>query len=393
LATEIQTLFKNYGRGIATCRDDWAYDFDKIRLTDKIQRLINTYNSELDRWKRRGSDPISIDDFVTYDDKRIKWSEGLKTTLQRGLALQFEESKIRRALYRPFSKAWIYFDRTVVERTYQMPQIFPAPASEQENVIIGVTGVGADHQTFLAARHIVDVKFGINGNSAIQCFPYYTYAEDGSNRRENITDWALKQFQAKYGESVNKWDIFHYIYAMLHHPQYRERYAENLKRDLPHIPLLQRIEAYQAAVRIGQALMDLHVNYEQQEPYLLTPQEDPSVPFGELYIVEKMKFTPDRTAVIVNKGLTLAGIPDACFRYRLGNRSALEWVIDQYQVSKDARSGITSDPNRLDDPEYIVRLVKQVVTVSVKTVALVDELAQAVTMEDWMEEIVAGKEE
>ena len=138
--------------------------------------------------------------------------------------------------------------------------------------------------------------------------------------------------------------------------------------------------------------MDVHVNYEQQEPYPLTSQEDPSVPFSQLTSVEKMKLTPDRTAVIVNKGLTLAGIPEACFRYRLGNRSALEWVIDQYQVSKDARSGIVSNPNRLDDPEYIVRLVKQVVTVSVKTVELVDELAQAITQEDWLGEMLTSEE-
>lgn len=256
------------------------------------------------------------------------------------------------------------------------------PVAASENIVICVPGPGNRKDFGCLATNLIanlDLAF-----EKTQCFPYYTYAEDGNNRRENITDWALEQFQAQYGESVTKWDIFYHVYAMLHHPQYRERYAENLKRDLPHIPLLLRTEAYQAAVRIGQALMDQHVNYEQQEPYPLTPQEDPSVPFGELYIVEKMKLTPDRSAVVVNKGLTLAGIPDTCFRYRLGNRSALEWVIAQYQVSKDARSGISSDPNRLDDPEYIVRLVKQVVTVSVKTVELVNELAQVVTMEDWL---------
>ena len=172
---------------------------------------------------------------------------------------------------------------------------------------------------------------------------------------------------------------------MLHHPQYRERYAENLKRDLPHIPLLRRKEAYDAVVRIGGLLMDLHVNYEQQQEYPLVAREDPTVPYHLLTRVEKMKLTPDRGSVVVNRGLTLEGIPEACFRYRLGNRSALEWVIDQYQVSTDARSGITSDPNRLDDPEYIIRLLKQVVTVSVRTVELVDELARLVKQEDWLE--------
>jgi len=169
---------------------------------------------------------------------------------------------------------------------------------------------------------------------------------------------------------------------MLHHPQYRERYAENLKRDLPHLPLLQRAEAFSACVRIGKQLMALHLNYEQAREYPLHWIEDESVPLN--WRVEKMKLTPDKSAVIVNESLTLAGIPQESFAYRLGNRCALEWVIDQYQVSTDKRSGIVSDPNQLDDEEYIVRLVGKVIRVSVETVKLVQELEQAVQVEDWL---------
>ncbi len=132
--------------------------------------------------------------------------------------------------------------------------------------------------------------------------------------------------------------------------------------------------------------MELHLHYEQASEYPLQEIENPAVPFS--YRVEKMRLTPDRAALVVNPSLTLAAIPPQCFAYRLGNRSALEWVIDQYQVSEDKRSGIVSDPNNLDDEQYIVRLVRQVVTVSVETVQAVDELAQAVTMDDWMEETV-----
>jgi predicted helicase len=159
-----------------------------------------------------------------------------------------------------------------------------------------------------------------------------------------------------------------------------------LKRDLPHIPLVKQNEAFGTCKHIGERLMKLHLNYEQAKEYPLEWVENERVPFS--WRVEKMCLTPDKTAVVVNESLTLAGVPQACFQYRLGNRSALEWVIDQYQVSKDKRSGIESDPNRLDDEEYIVRLVKRVVTVSVETVRLVSELAQAVTMEDWMEEVM-----
>ena len=205
----------------------------------------------------------------------------------------------------------------------------------------------------LASNVIPDMHL-VGAGCGTQCFPFYTYAEDGSNRRENITDWALAQFQAKYDPEVTKWDIFHYVYAMLHHPQYRERYAENLKRDLPHIPLLHRNEAFLSCVNIGKQLMDIHLNYEQAQEYPLKWVENQDVPFS--WRVEKMRLTPDRTAVIVNESLTLSGIPQECYQYRLGNRSALDWVIDQYQVSVDKRSGIVSDPNNLDDEEYIVRL-------------------------------------
>jgi predicted helicase len=209
--------------------------------------------------------------------------------------------------------------------------------------------------------------------SGNQCFPFYTYDEDGSNRRENITDWALAQFRAQYGEQVSKWDIFHYVYALLHHPIYRERYAENLKRDLPRLPLLGDGAAFARCVEIGAKLAALHLGYEQAAEYPLEWVVDEEVAFT--WRVEKMKLSKDKTAVVVNEALTLQGVPPTCFAYRLGNRSALEWVIDQYRVKTDKRSGITSDPNRADDQRYIPRLVCKVVQVSVETVALVEALA------------------
>ena len=183
---------------------------------------------------------------------------------------------------------------------------------------------------------------------------------------------------------MTKWDIFHYIYALVHHPQYRERYAENLKRDLPHIPLLHSKEAFLTSVSIGKQLMDSHLYYEQAKEYPLKWIENREIPFS--WRIKKMKLTVDKTAIIVNESLMLSGIPQECFLYRLGNRSALEWVIDQYQVSEDKRSSIVSDPNNLDDEEYIVRLVGRVITVSVDTMRLVNELQQAVKLEDWINE-------
>ena len=178
-----------------------------------------------------------------------------------------------------------------------------------------------------------------------QCFPYYTYDEDGSNRRENITDWALAQFRTQYGdETIGKWDIFHYVYGLLHHPAYRERYQANLKRDLPRIPYAPDFRAFAAA---GARLAAIHVGYEEQQQYLLAQVETPEMPLD--WRVEKMRLSKDKTQLRYNGFLTLEGIPAEAFAYRLGNRSALDWVIDQYRVKTDKRSGIVNDPNRADD--------------------------------------------
>jgi len=374
-------IFKLYSGGVKTNRDAWAYDFNKNVLEGKMLRFIDTYNGEIDRWRRRSNSSITVDNFVTYDDSKIKWSSSLKAEVLRLQYVDFTKDKIRKALYRPFCKEWLFLERIFIERVYQFPQILPIP--EAENVVICVSAIGSNKLFHCLATDVIP-DMHLTGDT--QCFPYYTYAGDGSNRRENITDWALGQFQARYGAEVTKWDIFQYVYGILHHPQYRERYAENLKRDLPHIPLLNRKEAFQLCVRVGRELMHLHLHYEQaQEDQKVELLENRDVPFS--WRVEKMRLSTDRRVVVVNESLRLGPIPPECFAYRLGNRSALEWVLDQYQVSEDKRSGIVSDPNRIGDEEdYIVRLLRRVVTVSVETVRLVNELAQGVMMADWMDE-------
>ncbi|HYP50231.1 MAG TPA: type ISP restriction/modification enzyme, partial [Pyrinomonadaceae bacterium] len=205
---------------------------------------------------------------------------------------------------------------------------------------------------------------------ATQCFPFYVYSEDGANRRENITDWALRKFCEHYKDSkITKRDIFHYVYAVLHHPVYREKYAANLKRELPRVPLAPDFWAFADA---GERLAALHVNYEAQTPFALEQIENRDAEFS--LRVEKMRLSKDKTELRYNDFLTLQNIPPEVYEYRLGNRSALEWIVEQYQVSTDARSGITNDPNREDDPNYILRLIGQIVAVSLETVKTVKEI-------------------
>ncbi|HEX6293174.1 MAG TPA: type ISP restriction/modification enzyme, partial [Herpetosiphonaceae bacterium] len=367
-AGSTSAIFRTYSRGAETTRDSWMYDFDRNKLASKARTMIETYNSELSRWIRAGS-PSNVDDFVLADEAKIKWSSRLKECLVRKMEARFDPDSIRNALYRPFTRQYLYFDNIMTHRQGVFPRIFPLQSSEAENYCICVTDVGSEKPFLVFMSDVIADLHLVGAGSSTQCFPFYTYDEDGSNRRENITDWALEQYRAQYGAHVTKWDIFHGIYGLLHAPEYRAKYAQNLKRDLPRIPFVSP-EAWAAFVAAGRELAALHVGYEQAQPYPLKHIE--KQPFT--WRVEKMRLSADKTELVVNTSLTLAGIPREVYDYRLGNRSALEWVIDQYQLKTDARSGITSDPNHPDDPEYIVRLVKQVVQVSVETARIVAAL-------------------
>ena len=359
-------IFKVYSLGVNTSRDAWMRNFDRNALSENAERTINFYNEQVFKWKRREDRAARVDDFVLYDDTKIKWSEGLKKALKGGKIADFAQERIRESLFRPFTRLNLYFDRIMNERVYVFPSIFPTPETEQENRVIWLK-VGFDWPMFALMVNAIPNLLPQGGS---QCFPFYTYDEDGSNRRENITDWALDRYRAHYrDETISKWDIFHYVYGLLHHPAYRERYQANLKRELPRIPFAPDFRAFAAA---GARLAQLHVGYEEQPQYPLGQLETPDLPLD--WRVEKMRLTKDKTQLHYNNFLTLDGIPAAAFDYRLGNRSALEWVIDQYRVKTDKRSGIVNDPNRADDPQYIVRLLGKVISVSLETVAIVGGL-------------------
>lgn len=282
----------------------------------------------------------------------------------------------------------------------QFPRIFPTPVTESENRVICVSGVGSSKPFHALMANMIPC---FDMLEKTQCFPFYTYAEDGTNRRENISDWALEKFRAAYGASsgrggfetrpektkraglkpaptfgknakgeISKLDVFHYVYGLLHSPEYREKYSANLRLELPRIPMVKSAETFWAFVTAGERLADLHVNYENKPEYKLEFIENPEEPLS--WQVEKMRLSKDKTAVAYNGFLTIGGIPPQAFEYKLGTRSALEWVIERYQVTEDKRSGIVNDPNREDDKEYITRLIGQVITVSVETVKIVESL-------------------
>ena len=362
------TIFNTFSLGVSTSRDAWVYSFSQETLTANMTRMMENYNSEVARWDRRSERDVNVKDFVDPDKAKIKWSRSLMSRLRQGHLAAFSPEKVRTSLSRPFSKMHLYFDRMMNECVYVMPSIFPTQETEQENRVLCVNLTQERPFTCLMANCIPSSIMAGGFGCPTQCFPFYTYDEDGTNRRENITDWALSHFRAHYADdTITKWDIFHYNYAILHHPEYRETYQVNLKHDLPHLPFAPEFWEF---VNIGRQLAELHVNYENLDvlPNLI---EIPPLNWH----VEKMTLSKDKTQLRYNESLTVADIPPEVFDYRLGTRSALEWLIDRYRVKPDpSGSGIVTDPNGAD-AQYIVRLIGQVMHVSQETVRLVGELS------------------
>ena len=367
----VDVIFQTYSTGISTGRDAWVCNFNRNTLRENTNRIIENYNAEVARWAQRPDRDADLDNFVESDDTEIKWSRDLKAKLKRGRTAKYAEHKVRASLYRPFTKSNLYFDQTMDDVVSIFPTIFPTSEAESENQVIIVSDHGFRAGFNTLVTNLIPDSHILAARDRFQCFPFYTYDEDGTNRRENITDWALTAFQSRYRDNtLTKWDIFHYTYGLLHHPDYREKYEANLKRDLPHIPFAQNFWAFAKA---GARLADIHVNYESQPEYdKLQFIQNPDVPLN--WRVEKMKLSKDKTSLIYNEFLTLANVPTKAFDYRLGTRSALEWVIDQYRVKTDKRSGIVNDPNSIDDPQYIVKLIRKVITVSLETVDIVNKL-------------------
>ncbi len=398
-----EAIFDLFSNGVKTNRDIWVYDFQKSNLIQKTQRTIEVFNDYAFRWSRIATKP-DLDDFVTSDETKISWSSTLKPQVKRGVFIDHQISNIRISVYRPFTKMYLYFDDNLIDRPGQFQRIFPTPETEQENRIIFATDIGSEKPFMTFMTDCIADLHVVGAGSSAQCFPFYIYDADGSNRRENISDWGLKQFQDHYGDSnITKWDIFYYIYALLHHPEYRTKYAANLRRELPRVPFVPPLTppsiggnetplpefgegqgvgsnilqhgqgvGFFAFADAGRKLAELHVHYEQQPEYRLQRIENAAAPLD--WRVEKMRWNRDKTAIIYNDFLTLGGIPAEAHAYKLGSRSALDWLIEEYRVTTDKRSGITNDPNRLDEPEYIVRLIGKVTQVSVETMKIIASL-------------------
>ncbi|NMM17517.1 MAG: DEAD/DEAH box helicase, partial [Cellulomonas sp.] len=405
--------FRVNSRGLATARDAWVYNSSRSELEANVTRMVDFYNSQVDDFREacereRFRDPQDhVDAFLNLDPARISWNRADKTQLARGVHYDTDSRSLRIASYRPFNKQHVHFDRQLNDMIYRLPSIFPTPG--HPNVGLYYVGAGsAVPFSVLALDSLPDLHVTGAGSGG-QFFPRWTYepvqptdggqgalelgAEQvdvvaGYHRVDNITDGILADYAAAYGPTVTKDDVFYYVYGLLHSPDYRTTFAADLKKMLPRIPKVPDVEDFQAFAAAGRALATLHIGYEAVAPYPLAITNDE--PFGpgsadlfSWFRVEKMRFggtgkAKDRSTIIYNSRITVSGIPDEAHEYMLGSRSAIEWIIERYQVKTDKASGIVNDPNdwslEIGDPRYIVDLLARIVTVSVETVRIVNSL-------------------
>jgi predicted helicase len=365
-------IFSLFSNGVSTNRDEWVYDFSREKLVKKMQFFFKEYNNEVTRWKKwkkensytdikAESNPV-VDNFL-HERNIIKWSKMLKRDkLRKHKKGIFDKNDIKNCLYRPFLKNYLYNGYIPIDIKGEFNKIL-----FDENKFIVFNNGSLLPFNSIAVNSIVDLHF--NGDSV--CLPLYTHDVD-DNKNDNITDWALTQFKNQYPtlETLSKLDIFHYAYAILHNPDYRAKYEQNLKREFPRIPFYENFMQW---ADYGKQLMELHLNYEMAEHYPLKRQnlKVSKIPKA------KLKADKEQGLIYIDDNTTLSEIPPAAWEYKLGNRSALEWILDQYKEKKPTDNTITEKFNTYrfaDYKEQVIELLKRVCTVSVETVRIVELL-------------------
>ena len=425
-------VFKAFARGIVTSRDAWCYNFYYNTLQTNIINSIDYYNRIVSNFleaKKLNADLIAKD-FIKAAPTYFSWDRTQKEKdIPNGKYYKFEPCAIRISQYRPYCKEYCYFDRSLNNCVYQMPQLFPTNTSK--NIVISTLGTGGNKDfSPLISDCLLDYQTQFNGF----CFPLYWYEENKNPqaslfddaetnryiRRDGITDWILKEVRNRFGgtRAITKEHIFYYVYGLLHSKQYRERFADDLKKSLPRIPIVDNVQDFMAFYKAGKELADLHLNYEQGINEQITGQ-DGDYPFyanmpmlahrffgvkviGDIDIwqgewtdetyqyfsVDKMKFAKvrdengklvaDKTRIIYNSHITIENIPLKAYEYIVNGKSAIDWVMERYAVTIDKASQIKNDPNdwsrEHEQPRYILDLLLSVIILSCQTVDIINSL-------------------
>ncbi|WP_345777350.1 type ISP restriction/modification enzyme [Lysobacter sp. MMG2] len=384
-------VFAAYSSGVKTNRDAWAYNASRDKVSSNMHLMISSYNEAASGTAK----------FDVNDPTKIGWSWVLRGRQEKGFVGQFRPDGLVQAIYRPFNKSWMYYDPYFNENRYQMARIFPDGGGENIAIVVKQSWEGEGFPALIVDR-VIDVQ----SSGGTQCFPLYVYdaSEEkadasglfgdvngrGPRRRDAITDAGLAHFQSAYPEeTIRKEDLFYYVYGLLHSPEYRERYADNLSKELPRIPRAKEVADFWAFSKAGRDLAHLHLKYETVEMYPLTVETKGALTDAD-YRVEKMKFAKkkdsetgknvdDRSTVLYNAKITLKGIPEAAWEYVINGKAALDWVMERQGVREDKDSGIVNDANdwaieTMNNPKYPLELFRRVVTVSLETQKIVANL-------------------
>lgn len=407
------TVFENYSSGIKTNRDAWVYNSSKLMLTANVMKSIEFYNKEVKRYQN-AEIKIPVEDFISFDSTMFTWDRANKWDIAKGKYYDYSDSHIYQAMYRPFTKRWLYFSRLMNNMVYQMPKLYPT--SSTKNVVICISGIGARSGfSVLMSKTLPDLEI----IEKSQCFPLKLYEKvDPSTttgqtpqgslfdntpqqglfdakqpeyvERDGITDEGLAHFQNYYpNDKITKEDLFYYIYGLLHSEDYKTRYADNLTKELPRIPRVKQAQDFWALSHAGRELATLHLDYETV-PLYPVEFEGGALALTMLeakdFYVTKMKFGKgtgedkhDKTTVIYNDKITMKGIPLEAYEYIVNGKPALEWVMERQGGSVHKESGIVNDANdwaieTLNNPRYPLELFQRVITVSLETRRIVNRL-------------------
>ena len=418
------SVFNHNGPAVATGRDVWVNNFSNSQLDDNINYLINNYNAQCRKFQTIKSQEkaLSVESFIDTDTTKVSWTRSLKNFLSRGTLLKFERERLMECSYRPFCVTNLYYSPSLIESPGQCKDLFPL---NTDKVILCVNGKGSNKDASTIVTHYIpDYQLQFN----CQFYPLYWYEENKNPqatlfddaettkyiRRDGITDWILKEVRNRFGgtKAITKEHIFYYVYGLLHSPQYRERFADDLKKSLPRIPIVDNVQDFMAFYKAGKELADLHLNYEQGINIPATEQG--AVAYSEMsaqvqrtlgvivtgdidiwqdewteetyqyFAVEKMRFAKvrdengkliaDKTRIIYNSHITI----EKAYEYIVNGKSAIEWIMERYAVTIDKASQIKNDPNAWsrehEQPRYILDLLLSVIMLSCQTVDIVNSL-------------------
>jgi predicted helicase len=383
-----QSIFLINGPAVATGRDCWVFNFDKTAVKNNMSRMIEFYNSQqLEFFKlKKKKNILKLDDVLETDAQKISWTVNLKKDIEKGRQHQLNSNAFVKSFYRPFCKLNLYFDRPFIERPGISPLLFPTLKSS--NLVIALSSAGSQKGLSVTIVNSI-ADYHLAGDT--QCFPLYYYEERDKNnpgifdsvkgdkylRKEALTDFILERARKQYDKTVSKEDIFYYAYGFLHSPDYRELFASDLKKMLPRIPFVEDSKDFWKFSKAGRNLAELHLNYEAIPPFKGANVKGLD---SRYFKVDKMRFPKkdQKDIIIYNSKITIGNIPAKAYEYVVNGKSAIEWIMERYQITIHKESGIENDPNdwanEMGNPRYILDLLLSIINVSVQTVSLIEAL-------------------